>query len=207
MSDIALAWAAVTDWLAVHAPASHATLRPGATMAEVRTAEDELGVRLPADLVALLTVCDGTVDASAHDRDPDERHPGLLLAERHLLPLREISTVREARGTADQYWEEWIPFAVDDYSLAPWSGLAIDARGRLAAFSQAAGEPPEPLASPGYGSLGEFLGALAEAFTRGAGPPAVHTGSLRGASAPRVPDRQPAEPDRPEDPDPRPAGA
>ncbi|WP_159452410.1 hypothetical protein [Streptomyces malaysiensis] len=41
-------------------------------MADVRSTEDELGLSLPAGLATLLMVCDGTVDASAHDRDPDE---------------------------------------------------------------------------------------------------------------------------------------
>lgn len=31
MSDVLPAWAALTNWPAAHAPASHATLRPGAT--------------------------------------------------------------------------------------------------------------------------------------------------------------------------------
>ncbi|MCQ8193218.1 hypothetical protein [Streptomyces rugosispiralis] len=171
MSDVLSAWAAITDWLAVHAPASHATLRPGAAVADVRSTEDELGLSLPAELATLLTVCDGTVDASAHDRDPDEYDPGLFLAQHHLLPLEEIAHVRGGGGNTDPFWGSWVPFAVTDYSLPPWGGLAIDAGGRLATFHLAGGEPPsEPLTSPGYGSLGEFLAALAEALTQGTGP-------------------------------------
>ncbi|MCQ6246933.1 SMI1/KNR4 family protein [Streptomyces malaysiensis] len=83
------------------APASHATLRPGAASADARSTEDELGLSLPADLVTLLMVCDGTVDASAHDRDPDEYAPGLFLAQHHLLPLEEIARVRGRGGDTD----------------------------------------------------------------------------------------------------------
>ncbi|TMU98574.1 hypothetical protein [Streptomyces sp. DASNCL29] len=183
MSDVLPAWTAITDWLAVHAPASHATLRPGAAVAEVRSAEDELGLTLPADLATLLMVCDGTVDASALDRDPDEYDPGLFLAQHHLLPLEEIAHVRGRGGKTDPFWGSWVPFAVTDYSLPPWGGLAVDAGGRLATFHLAGGEPPaEPLTSPGYGSLSEFLAALAEALTQGTGPlaaavvPGLHRG-------------------------------
>ncbi|GGZ36529.1 hypothetical protein GCM10010387_33240 [Streptomyces inusitatus] len=183
MSDILPAWTAVTDWLAVHAPASHATLRPGATPAGIRCTESELGVSLPADLITLLTACDGTVDASALERDSDEYDPGLFLAQHHLLPLEEIAVVRDSGGSSEQFWGPWVPFAVADYSLPPWGGLAVDAAGRLAAFSLADGEPPTPHASAGHGTLAEFLNALAQAFTRGTGPLTDHTtpGLHRGA--------------------------
>jgi len=115
VSDILPAWTAIADWLAGHAPASHATLRPGASVADVRSAE----------------------------------------------------------------------VAVTDYSLSPWGGLAIDAQGRLAPFSQDSGEPPSaPLTSPGYGSLSEFLDSVTEALTQGTGPlmseatPGIHRGAL-----------------------------
>ncbi|MGV9849288.1 hypothetical protein ACWDWU_10910 [Streptomyces sp. NPDC003442] len=185
MSDVRPAWTAIAHWLAVHAPASHATLRPGAAVADVRSAENELGMGLPADLVTLLMVCDGTVDASALDRDPDEHDPGLFLAQHHLLPLEEIAQVRGSGGNTDQYWGSWVPFAVTDYSLPPWGGLAIDAEGRLATFSQDGGEPPSaPLTYPGHGALSEFLGTVAEALTQGTGPlmaeatPGIHRGAL-----------------------------
>ncbi|MCX4679020.1 SMI1/KNR4 family protein [Streptomyces sp. NBC_01433] len=185
MSDVPPAWAAISDYLAVHAPASHATLRPGASPVDVLCTEGELGMDLPAALVTPLRGCDGTVDASARDRDPDEYDPGLFLAQHHLLPLQEIVDVRGHEGKTDQFWDAWVPFAVTGYSLSPWGGLAVDAGGRLAAFDLADGEPPsKPLASPGYGSLGEFLDALAEALTRGTGPlltgvvPGLHRGAL-----------------------------
>ncbi|RNG34299.1 hypothetical protein [Streptomyces botrytidirepellens] len=185
MSDVRPAWTAIAHWLAVHAPASHATLRPGAAVADVRSAEVELGMGLPADLVTLLLVCDGTVDVSALDRDPDEYDPGLFLAQHHLLPLEEIVHVRGSGGNTDQFWGSWVPFAVTDYSLPPWGGLAIDAEGRLATFSQDGGEPPSaPLTSPGHGSLSEFLDTVAEALTQGTGPlmaeatPGIHRGAL-----------------------------
>lgn len=185
MSAILPAWAAVTGWLAVHAPASHATLRPGATVADVRSTEHELGAGLPADLAKLLMACDGTVDASAHDRDPDEYDPGLFLAQHHLLPLEALAEVRESTENTEQFWGPWVPFAVTDYALPPWGGLAVDAGGRLATFDLAGGDPPsEPLTTPGYGSLNEFLDALAEILIQGTGPltaagvPGIHRGAL-----------------------------
>ncbi|GGZ59863.1 hypothetical protein GCM10010387_62040 [Streptomyces inusitatus] len=198
MSDILPAWTAVTDWLAVYAPASHATLRPGVTPADIRSTESELGVSLPADLITLLTTHDGTVDASTLDRDSDEYDPGLFLAQYHLLPLDRIAAVRDSGGSSEQFWGPWVPFAVADYSLPPWDGLAVDATGRLAAFSLADGEPPTPHASPAHGTLSEFLNALAEALTRGTGPlmdrttPGLHRsalvwGPLPGDGAPWTP--------------------
>ncbi|MCX5315112.1 hypothetical protein [Streptomyces sp. NBC_00154] len=93
MSDVLPAWAAITNRLAAHAPTSHATLRPGATAADVQSVEDGLGASLPADLVTLLLTCNGTVDASDVERDLDEYDPGLFLAQHHLLPLEAIVTV------------------------------------------------------------------------------------------------------------------
>lgn len=183
MSDVSPAWATVTDWLATHAPASHATLRPGASAADVRSTEDRLGVALPSDLVTLLLACNGTVDASDVDRDPDEYDPGLFLGQHHLLPLEAIVPVRGSGPAAGQFWGEWVPFAVADYAVTPWDGLAVNPGGRLSTFSQASGEPPsQPPA--GRATLEEFLNTVAEAFTRGTGPlmteatPGIHQGAL-----------------------------
>ncbi|MEV5887494.1 hypothetical protein AB0L74_33475 [Streptomyces sp. NPDC052020] len=149
------------------------------------SAESGLGAPLPPDLAALLTLCDGTADASAPDRDPGEYDPGRFLAQHHLLPLEAVAAVRGGAGAADAFRGSWVPFAVTDYSLAPWDGLAIEPGGRLAAFSQADGTPPsQPLTAPGYGSLGEFLNASAAAFVQGTGPltreavPGLHRGGL-----------------------------
>ncbi|WP_406506194.1 hypothetical protein [Streptomyces sp. NBC_01602] len=184
-SDVLPAWAAITNWLAVHAPASHATLRPGATGADVQSVEDGLGAPLPADLVTLLQTCNGTVDASDVERDPDEYDPVLFLAQHHLLPLGAIVAVRGSGESADQFWSDWVPFAVADYAVTPWDGLAVEPGGRLATFSQASGEPPsQPHTEPGHASLAEFLNARAEALTQGTGPltatatPGFHEGAL-----------------------------
>lgn len=171
MSDLLATWAAITDWLAIHAPASHAAVRPNVTEDAVRSAEEQLGVVLPFDLVKLLMVCDGTVDSSVVDRDPDEYDPGLFFAQHHLLPLDAIVQVRGSGDAADQFCGPWVPFAVADHHLAPWDGQALEPGGRLAVFQQASGEPPsESLTIPGSVSLREFLSAVAEALTRGTGP-------------------------------------
>ncbi|MFI1825659.1 hypothetical protein ACH41E_04280 [Streptomyces sp. NPDC020412] len=141
-------------------------------------------MNLPAELAMLLSACDGTVDTSALDRDPDEYDPGLFVAQHHLLPLTEIGAVRSTAGSTKEFWGAWIPVAVADYALAPWSGLAIDPDGRLAEFSLADGEPPSPLAAPGYRTLTEFIEALAEVLTQDTGPlaggviPGLHRGAL-----------------------------
>ncbi|GAA2262933.1 hypothetical protein GCM10010145_42270 [Streptomyces ruber] len=140
--DVVQAWDRITGWLRTHAPVSYAGIRPPVDPAALDAAGAESGVRLPPALATLLTRCDGTVEPSAPDRDPDEYDPGLFLAQRHLLPLEAIAVVRGSGRQAEGYWGPWVPFAVADYSLAPWDGLAVDADGRLAVFGQGGGEPP-----------------------------------------------------------------
>jgi hypothetical protein len=185
MSETPAAWRDVATWLAARAPASYSALRAGAGAVQVRDAERRLGAALPVALVALLQECDGTVDAADVDRDPDEYDPGLFLAQRHLLPLDGITAVHESADDAPRFWGPWIPFAVEDYALAPWSGLAVDAAGRLSGFRLSDGEPPsQPLEAPGYRSLDEFLRSLADAFLHARGPlmaeatPGLHQGAL-----------------------------
>ena len=48
------AWARVGAWMRLHAPFVADSLRPGATAAQVAEAEAALGVKLPADFVAIL---------------------------------------------------------------------------------------------------------------------------------------------------------
>ncbi|MEU0244024.1 hypothetical protein ABZ192_06770 [Streptomyces sp. NPDC006235] len=52
-------WARVDDWLARHAPLSHAALRPPASQAGIEDAERALGVPFHPDLVASLRCHDG----------------------------------------------------------------------------------------------------------------------------------------------------
>jgi hypothetical protein len=197
MSDLLSTWNTITGWLAANAPASHRALRPGATAAAIRSAEDGTGASLPTGLVILLSASGGTVDTSARDRDPDEYDPGLFFAQHHLLPPEAIAEVRDSAATAD-FWGSWTPFAVTDFFLAPWDGLAIDAEGRLASFQLSGGEPPQRLTDRGYESLDALLRALAEALTLGTGPltaeavPGLHRealvwGPLPGDDAPWTP--------------------
>ncbi|MFF2638882.1 hypothetical protein ACFVUB_03445 [Streptomyces niveus] len=53
------------------------------------------------------------------DHDPDEYDPDLFLAQHHLLPLEAITLVRGTGESADEFWGEWVRFAVADYAVAP----------------------------------------------------------------------------------------
>ncbi|MFI7277882.1 SMI1/KNR4 family protein [Streptomyces sp. NPDC049879] len=52
-------WDRIERWLARHAPATYATLRPPAARDDVAALEEEFGIRLPGDLVASLLRHDG----------------------------------------------------------------------------------------------------------------------------------------------------
>lgn len=54
------AWQRIEAWLAAHAPATAATLRPPATSEQIVKAQREVGVALPAELIASLLRHDGT---------------------------------------------------------------------------------------------------------------------------------------------------
>jgi cell wall assembly regulator SMI1 len=52
-------WDRIHTWLAAHAPAVLASLRPGAMEAEIRAAEEAMGVTLPEDVRACYRIHDG----------------------------------------------------------------------------------------------------------------------------------------------------
>lgn len=57
-------WDRLHVWLAANAPEVFASLRPGATEEQIRTAEREMGVRLPRDVKACYRVHDGQAEGS-----------------------------------------------------------------------------------------------------------------------------------------------
>lgn len=64
--EVADAWHRITRWLQRNAPASHAAIRPGASPAAIAGLEDDLGIRVPAELrtLWLLTAGDDGVNGA-----------------------------------------------------------------------------------------------------------------------------------------------
>jgi cell wall assembly regulator SMI1 len=59
MEPVDSAWQRIENWLSVHAPATLASLRPPVGSDELLTAQDQIGLRFPADLAGSLARHDG----------------------------------------------------------------------------------------------------------------------------------------------------
>lgn len=102
-------WGAIRTWMAVNFPEANATLRKGASEAELKEAEEHLGVKLPTATKVLFRFCDGQ-DTVAHTIN-EHRRLALLgiiggyefydhLVNVHLLPLSHV--IRETRDVGRQ---------------------------------------------------------------------------------------------------------
>lgn len=58
--DVAASWDRITNWVTVHHPATAALINPPATAVEVRYLQAAINRPLPADLVTLLELANGT---------------------------------------------------------------------------------------------------------------------------------------------------
>ncbi|MFG2357957.1 SMI1/KNR4 family protein [Streptomyces sp. NPDC048521] len=103
-APVAESWARIDAWLAAHAPASLARLRPPAEPAALAAAEQVLGMQLPADLAASLACHNGS--------DPDSAV---------LPPLADLLSVEAVVGQ----WELWNGVMDDmDEGEEPWGVIA-----------------------------------------------------------------------------------
>ncbi|KJY41731.1 hypothetical protein VR41_11270 [Streptomyces sp. NRRL B-1568] len=111
---VAASWQRIDAWLARHAPARLAELRPPASTDAIDQLEVSLSVRLPADLRASLLCHDG-----------DASYLGILPCG----PLYSTDAIAEIRQMRMEFWEgeddpdeqeapwwatRWIPFAGSD---------------------------------------------------------------------------------------------
>jgi len=123
-------WDAIRNWLAVNFPEANGTLRKGASEAELRQVEENLGVRLPIATKVLYRLCDGQ-NTVAHDTAEHKRLAplGIIggyefydhLVNVHLLPLSHIVEETEVFArqiglsfrskyiivAASYYYEKW----------------------------------------------------------------------------------------------------
>ncbi|MFI6517781.1 hypothetical protein ACIBF1_19650 [Spirillospora sp. NPDC050679] len=170
MKQIQNDWSRVTTWLRDNAPLSHARLRPGADPARVGELEEYLGHPLHPDHRALLEVCDGTVEEWQAEECLEEDDPGMILDQGHLLSVDGIRAVRVTGDDVwDEWWRDWVPVTVNDYSSKPESGLAVDPSGVLDRFALYDGTAPGVVPSEGP-TLAAHVAALAQALETGTGP-------------------------------------
>nr|CEL20561.1 glucan synthase 1-related protein [Kibdelosporangium sp. MJ126-NF4]CTQ89472.1 glucan synthase 1-related protein [Kibdelosporangium sp. MJ126-NF4] len=81
------AWERIEKWLAAHAPATAATLAPPATLDQIAESQRDIGVPIPADLIAFLL---------RHDGAGTSRKPGFTLPPFY-QPMSAKDIVAEAK--------------------------------------------------------------------------------------------------------------
>jgi hypothetical protein len=118
MSTVDDAWQRIEAWLAGHAPATLATLRPPATPDQIVAAEAELGLSFPTDLTASLRRHDGaTLDRdtawTCFELPPFYRPLSVEDILDHWRTRARVSVAVEAEhGDMSWHWDRcWIPFA------------------------------------------------------------------------------------------------
>ncbi|MFE0458543.1 SMI1/KNR4 family protein [Kitasatospora sp. NPDC058965] len=103
IASVAESWNLIDAWLAKHAPASLAELRPPASPEAIERAEEQLGFAIPTDLRESLLCHDG-----------DDAHLGVLPCG----PLYSTEKIVEIRDMRMQIWNADDPDQQDD----PWWG-------------------------------------------------------------------------------------
>ncbi|PKA66708.1 F-box protein SKIP16 [Apostasia shenzhenica] len=92
-------WSAIRSWMAANFPEANETLRRGATEAEIKQAEDKLGVKIPIPTKVLYRFCDGQDTVAFDNSDARRLAPlGIIggykfyghLVNVHLLSLSQI---------------------------------------------------------------------------------------------------------------------
>ncbi|MER5499637.1 hypothetical protein ABT096_20880 [Streptomyces sp. NPDC002561] len=152
-------WRELTAWLAEHAPASAACLRPGAGEEALARVEARMGFALDAGLREVWAVNDGVAD-------DDDSGAGLFLDRHALLPVATAADIHD--DLCDSFDEEWgrlwLPLTTNEVN-EPWMGSTIDCgSGRLGAWSME--DAPE---EPGGMSFVDLLAAVVEAVKDGRG--------------------------------------
>jgi cell wall assembly regulator SMI1 len=167
--EIAQSWGRVTDWLAANAPASHATLRPPATAADIASCEAALEMALPEELRQLLLLTDGAADFDADGTNL----PGcrFMPGGHRLLSAAEIASgtqsLRKILDDLDEdlmvgiWWHpEWVLFA----RHVAADGLAVDQREGTGQGAVGEFMHEDETAFTMAPSIGEFLGMVADSL-------------------------------------------
>ncbi|KAI0494245.1 hypothetical protein KFK09_024377 [Dendrobium nobile] len=117
-------WSSIRSWMAINFPEANDTLRRGATEAEIKKAEEKLGVKLPLLTRILYRFCDGQ-DTVALDNSQYRRLAplGIIggykfydhLVNLHLLPLSQIVMETKEFGRMMGFKSKNIVVAISNY--------------------------------------------------------------------------------------------
>jgi hypothetical protein len=164
---VGTAWAALTGWLAEHAPVSHASLLPPAPDEEIALADtalrQHLGYGLPGELVALWRLCGGVAHRYIAENEEDgEVGSGAFLPDGVLLSPRDALRPRLPETGARDYWDgaPVVPWCTGD-EAGPEYGLYAGPGG-VGRWSTSAGPYVSP---PGHPSLAAYLTDAHRALT------------------------------------------
>ncbi|MEU8837258.1 SMI1/KNR4 family protein [Streptomyces sp900116325] len=159
-------WNRIDAWLREHAPRTFATLQPPAGDEEIVSAQDELGVTFPPDLVASLLRHNGAVDgAEAFRFSTDDRLLGVSGILGHTGFMRGVAQDLDEEE-AEHYWHHgYVKFG--SYG-ATSDGLMIDCRTGRDSFGAIGRFFDETGTNFGRAdSLGGYLAELAGQLERG----------------------------------------
>jgi hypothetical protein len=165
---VADAWRKVTDWLAEHAPVSHASLLAPASEEEIAAADarlrDAVGFGLPTELAALWRLCGGVTHQYIEpNEDAGEVGSGAFLPGGVLLGPQDAPRPRLPEvGRGDIWGSAVVPWLTGD-EAGPGSGLYVGEDG-VGSWSM-----PDNLAcdKPGYPSITAYLEAVHRTLTEG----------------------------------------
>ncbi|MCT6781917.1 SMI1/KNR4 family protein [Streptomyces sp. CS7] len=156
--EVADALHRIMCWLQLHAPASYAALRPGASPATLAALEEGLGVRIPVDLKALWLLTAGDDGGDGWGSLPANRALMNLdaVAATYRLKMEDQTNqdVLNAQRSADESVTVWKATWIPVVALGPadsTGGLYLDvATGRMGQWSRyndAPGEEPDTLST------------------------------------------------------------
>ncbi|MFC8723561.1 SMI1/KNR4 family protein, partial [Kitasatospora sp. NPDC057198] len=166
---VADSWRRIDSWLARHAPADLALLRPPADPAELAAAEEALGLPLPAELRASLRCHDGATEWTT--LLPEQSPLGAAaIVEHRRMRMEDAADVDgfTTRPWDDEPWwhPRWLPWAED----AGGHAHVLDLRpgpscGRLGWAGHSGGGD----FTDSWPGLAAYLHAVAEALRHGGG--------------------------------------
>ncbi|MEU6341900.1 SMI1/KNR4 family protein [Streptomyces sp. NPDC046977] len=165
-ASVRSSWARIDAWLRRHAPASFAELAPGASADEIESAQAQLGLRFPAELLESLACHNGA-----------EKYSGVLPAGAPLgsaeavdvwqMRMRLSGEDEEPGGSDGEPWWhcKWIPWSETDGDVQVIDMRVGPDRGRIGwAVRDDCGRFGEGW---GWSSLGTYLHEVAETLEVG----------------------------------------
>ncbi|WP_350325460.1 DUF4259 domain-containing protein [Streptomyces katrae] len=166
---VARSWARIDAWTRRNAPASYALLAPPADPVEVEAAQEAMGVRFPADLLASLACHDGITEwANLLPGQPPMSVAGMVAHWRMCVEIAGDDpdlTQPHGDGEDDEPWwhPQWIPWAQSDGDSQVIDMREGPGQGRLGT----AAHDETGRFGDGWPSLAVYLTAVADALDHG----------------------------------------